>query len=197
MLHKKLSHSSGFSARLARAKAGDPSGGLSGSCMLMSAMLIHTFSSTEMAHRLLGRIKTGGENHHPLIPAFQFFLHVLTRAPLFYGPLSVCFHSQSALTSIYLHGPQHSRETGVSLMNYFPSSAARHQSAITISATSMSGWERSEVQRESVFCCLPKVKQPEKLRHSVCLARGSPVAALPVEHVGTSHTGKGSIRWML
>lgn len=43
--------------------------------------------------------------------------------------------------SVYLHGPQHSREMGVSLMNYLPSTAARHQSAITISATSTSGWE--------------------------------------------------------
>lgn len=74
-----------------------------------------------------------------------FSLPVLTRDP---GPLLCMDHFLSFFTarmhwhlSVYLHGPQHSRETGVSLMNYLPSTAARHQSAITISATSTSGWE--------------------------------------------------------
>lgn len=143
MLHNKLSHSSGFSARLARANAGDPSGGLSESCTLTSVMLIHTSSSTEMAHGLLVRIITEGENHHPLIPAFQFFLCVLTRAP---GPLLHMDHFLSFFTTrihshLFIYGPQHSREMGVSLMNYLPSTAARQQSAITISDTSTSAWE--------------------------------------------------------
>lgn len=82
---------------------------------------------------------TAGEDNHrggkspssySSISVFPLCVNKSSRTTFVYGSLFVFFHGQNSLTSIYLHGPQHSREMGVSLMNYLPSTAARHQSAI-------------------------------------------------------------------
>lgn len=91
-----------------------------------------------------GEDKNRGGNSPPIyssISAFPPCVNKRSRPTFMHGSLSAFFHSQNVLTSIYLHGLQHSREMGVSLMNSLPSTAARHQSATTISASSTSGWE--------------------------------------------------------
>lgn len=81
---------------------------------LTSVMLIHTFSQACVKDKTQEE-----EDHCPLISAFCLFLHTLTVGadPFTYSSSlsSLTAHIHLNL-SLYLHGPQHSREMGVSLM---------------------------------------------------------------------------------
>jgi len=138
-----------------------------------------------MAHRLAERTNTKKETTTVLsFRRFTFLFCVLTvdRAPLLRADRILSFFRarMHLHLSVYLHGPQHSRQMGVSLVNlsFHPCCKAGkyyyHLSHLCL-------WLRGKEVR-CPKSDLSKVRQqPGKLRHRTCLARMSPAAALPME----------------
>lgn len=95
-----------------------------------------------------------------------------------YGSLSVFFHSQNALASVCLSTWPPAQQRDGCLINELSSQHCCKAPKCYHHLSHLHLWLRDKKVRYTEICYLPKVRQqPEKLRHWVCLARGSPAFA--------------------